>query len=437
MHFRDFHPNVQIRIVVIFVSELMFSMIIPFMAVYFAGRLGATSTGILLVISIVAGTVGGIYGGYYADKTGRKKLMLLAELLTLLAYAGMAVFNSPWMNSTAVTFVMVVLISVCSGVYGPASDAMLLDVTHPEQRKFMFSMIYWSKNLSIAIGGAVGAILFGDYLFELFIASVIVTTLTFLVTLLFIEETYFPTKTSAELEKRKLNGFQDLLLKYRSVSKDRTFMLFVLASLLFVSVEFHLTNYIGIRLTEQMSERPFLSIGNWAFSIDGLKMLGFLRTENTLLVVLLSIFVIKVMQKYNDRRVLLVGLSIYILGYSLLSYSLQPWVLIALMLIATWGEVMYVPVCQAYMGDITPEHARSAYMAVFHMLYKGAMLIGAIGVSLGGILPDWSMTVLIFITGCSGLVLVYTILPRLDERKANAVQMAMAGNLRKSVELES
>jgi DHA1 family multidrug resistance protein B-like MFS transporter len=76
MKFRDFHPNIRIRIIIQFFSGLMSIMVLPLMAIYFAERIGATLTGILLFMTVVIGVISGFLGGYYADRIGRKKRIL-------------------------------------------------------------------------------------------------------------------------------------------------------------------------------------------------------------------------------------------------------------------------------------------------------------------------------------------------------------------------
>jgi DHA1 family multidrug resistance protein B-like MFS transporter len=65
------------------------------------------------------------------------------------------------------------------------------------------------------------------------------------------------------------------------------------------------------------------------------------------------------------------------------------------MLIATLGEVMYVPVMQAFLGDIPPKHARSTYMALYGFTYRGAWILSSIAVVLGGVFPPAVMAGLI------------------------------------------
>ncbi len=174
---------------------------------------------------------------------------------------------------------------------------------------------------------------------------------------------------------------------------------------------------MAVRLGKEMVDTPFLPWLTDAWRIDGFKMLGFMRTENTVLVVVLSVFMGILMRRFSDRRVLFIGYACYIAGYSYLAYSNQPGLLLLSMLIATVGELMYVPIKQAYLGNLAPDHARSSYMALYGMVYRGATFLAGLGVILGGMLSSWLMASLIAISGVIGMAMFYTILAQLEERK--------------------
>ncbi|WP_171630713.1 MDR family MFS transporter [Paenibacillus plantarum] len=415
MRFRDFHRNVKLRIGLSFLSGTANNMVLPFMSIYFSGKLGDTLAGLVVILGIMAGVVAGIIGGYYSDRFGRKKLMLAAEIGWMLCFALMAAVNSPWFESAGITFLLMIIVSIFWGIHGPANEAMLLDVTAPEERKFMYAIMYWMNNLSFAIAGMAGAFLFKSYLFELFIALSVIGLITGIITYVYIQDDYKApiSRNSSTTKKRS----PSIWTNYRMVLQDKTFLIFTIASLLLVSVEFHLGNYVAVRLGKEMVDTPFLPWVTDAWRIDGFKMLGFIRTENTVLVVVLSVFMGILMRRFSDRRVLFIGYACYIAGYSYLAYSNQPGLLLLSMLIATVGELMYVPIKQAYLGNLAPDHARSSYMALYGMVYRGATFLGGLGVILGGMLSSWLMASLIAFSGVIGMVMFYSILAQLEERK--------------------
>ncbi|KUP09342.1 MFS transporter [Bacillus coahuilensis m2-6] len=417
MKFRDFHRNIKIRILESFLSSSVGSMIFPFMAIYLSYHFGAKLTGILLLVNVFIGIGVTFIGGYFSDQYGRKKIILLAEILRFVAFFIMMLSNSPWLQLPLLTFFMMTLNSVCWGLAGPANQAMLIDVSTPDQRKLMYSITYWANNVSIAIGGILGAFLFKDYLFELFLALTTVTGVIVFMIIFFIEESYKPT-----IVKRKATEHVTLLFKgYQSVWQDRLFVLYVLAGVCILSMEFQLTNYTGIRLSETMPTQSFLGL-----EIDGVKMMGYLRSENTILVAIIALFAVKLTSNMNDRFVLVASCLTFTIGYGFISYSNNILLLVIMMAVLTIGEVTRVPVEQSYIANIPPYDARSSYMAFNGLKFNLAMLISAITVFLGAYLSTLTMSILITMVGLTGTFIYFIILPLLDKRSVITTEKKLA-----------
>ncbi|WP_407271556.1 MDR family MFS transporter [Radiobacillus sp. PE A8.2] len=412
MKFQDFHKNIQIRIIESFISRFVGSMIFPFMSIYLAYHFGAKLAGLLLLCNVLVGIGMNFIGGYFSDQFGRRKVMLFAEVLRFGAFFTMMICNSPWFFSPTITFFMMTINSVCWALAGPANQAMLIDVSTPEQRKLMYSIMYWANNLSIAIGGILGAFLYQDYLFELFVVLCIVAAVVVFLVYVYIKESYVPEEQSSF---KPLQHVSRIFSSYRRVLQDRLFVVFVIAGVLVMSMEFQLTNYIGIRLSDQMPNQQFL-----LWEVDGVTMMGFLRSENTILVALLALFVTKISGNWKDRSILVTSCFLFSIGYAVISYSNSIWLLCIMMVVLTVGEVFRVPVEQAYTAAIPPDDARSAYMAFVGMRFNLGMLIASITVTLSAYLSTIIMAIIITSVGLLGTFLYYVITPQLDERKAIA-----------------
>ncbi|KPL60139.1 MDR family MFS transporter [Rossellomorea vietnamensis] len=411
MRFRDFHKNIKIRIIETFMSRFIGSMIFPFMSIYLAVHFGARVAGLLLLINVFVGIGINFLGGYFADQFGRKKIMLFAESLRFLAFLTMMVCNSPWFESATVTFAMMTVNSICWGLAGPANQAMMIDVSTPPQRKLMYSITYWANNLSIAIGGIIGAFLFKAYLFELFLALSVASAITATLVAFFIDESYTPSETELTVPQH----VKHLISNYGKVMHDKLFVLFTIAGVLILSMEFQLTNYIGIRLSEEMPSQPFLF-----WDINGVQTMGILRSENTILVVFLMLFVTRIPHSFKDRNVLVWSCFFFSIGYAALAYSNNLYILFLMMALLTIGEVFRVPVEQSYMAAIPPDDARSSYMAFNGLKFNLSMLIASVTVTLGAILPSNIMAGIILTIGLSGTIILKMISPELDRRKEGA-----------------
>lgn len=415
MQFKDLHPNVKIRIYASFIIGLAHALTFPFMAIYFAGFFGETITGLLLMISVVASIASGFIGGYYGDRMGRKQLMIPMEAIFMGAFMVMALANSPWFQSPVLTFVMFLVTNVCWGVYAPVDEAMLLDVTTAESRKLMYSIFYWMHNLTMAIGTGVGAFFFQDHKMELFAYTAFAVLISLLLTIFKIQETHFPERQKAAANPTRFDAPKKIIRNYFHVLKDATFMIYILAGMLFQTLETQLPNYIGIRLAKEVEAQTLFAI-----PIDGVKLFGFLQIENTILVVLLAGITLKVINNFPEHKVLYIGLFMYTFGYSVITYSSTPLILFGAMLIATIGEVMKVPVWQSYLGDIAPTDGRSSYLAVHGMAFAGSRVLASLLVMLGTILTSWQMGVLAFIMGAVAILLFRIIMADLYRRRSES-----------------
>jgi DHA1 family multidrug resistance protein B-like MFS transporter len=300
--------------------------------------------------------------------------------------------------------VMTMLISAAWGINKPSVEAMLIDVSTPDTRKFMYQITYWSNNLAISIAGIVGAFLFKDYLFVLFLAVAAMSLVTLGVTAVFLAETMpkaaihpKPVGEAAYMKKK-----ETIWSSYKQVVSDRIFMAYMIGRVLLISVETNLTGYIAVHLGNLKQEFEWLP---WLDAkVSGLYLLGFLRTENTLAVVILSLFIGRLLKLNSDARTMLAAMALNIIGYTYLTFSNQPILLILFMLIATIGELLYVPIMQAYLVNIVPDHTRSSYMAIQGMTYRAALIISGVNIALAGLFGPGSMAIVIGLTGAIGLL---------------------------------
>ncbi|WNB92581.1 MFS transporter [Bacillus sp. NEB1478] len=407
MGFFQFHRNIKVRMIESFLSITIGEMIFPFMAIYLTASFGIERVGLLLLLNVFIGMIINLLSGYLSDSYGRKKLLMYSEMFRFLAFFIMMLCNSPWFHSAIITFLMMIVNTICTALSGPTNQAMLIDVSKPEERKSIFSIMFWITNLSIAIGSIVGGIMFKHHLFELFVALVITSLITFLLITFFIQESYIPNK------KRKLSTshIQQILNNYHAVFKDKVFIWFVLAGVLVLSMEFHLGNYIGIRLASEFTEQHFMG---WTFG--GIELTGMLRTENTILVVVLALFGTRMLSTLKDRQILIYSWLIFIAGYSIISYSNNLWLLLSAMFIATIAEVVRVPVEQNYLASLPPENARSSYFAVSGMKNNLTQLICSITVTVSAFMSNLATTFFITVSGLCGVIIFIRIAKSLDER---------------------
>lgn len=407
MKFRDLHSTIKLRLITDFFTDITQMSILPFMAIYFSSHVGAGMTGILLMINISISIVVGLYSGFLSDRMGRKKMMVIAQVIQVIALTVMASVNSPWLTSVWITYLMFVLSNMSSSLIGPATNAMIIDISSEKERPFIYGLGYWTGNISIALGAAIGGLLFEDYKFILFLLFLIVSGITLLLIIFFIDETLTKTKIDSEEVQQKVG----IINHYMAVLKDRGFMLFVLATIFTMSLEFQLDKYVAVRLKNEFHTHFF------SIEITGVKMFGLIMLINTITIVCTTLYLSKWLSKYNPKVILSIGLSIYACSFSVLAFSNSFSLLVISALLFTLGELMYSPVRQTILAGIVHEQARASYMAVDNLSYNVAMLLGSLGLTLGAFIPSKAMAVVYFGLGIIGL-LCYRYSIGIKERKS-------------------
>ncbi|MEF2292199.1 MFS transporter [Virgibacillus dokdonensis] len=390
--FKQFHLNIKIRMVVSFVSDIAEMSIFPFMAIYFSSNLGMAWAGAILTLTTVVSIIFGMYGGSFADRFGRKKVMVAGSIIQTISFVIIALANSPWFESVWLTFFMFFLLSITSRFIDPASEALLIDVSSEEEQPLMYRFVYWSSNLAFSMGIILGGLFFQTHKFELFLGFAILSIFTFLLTVGWIQDDYVP-------KNDKKNGvILGFISDYIKVLKDARFMVLCVSTLLILSLEFQLYGFIAVRLNEDIHTSIFGII------IDGPKMLSILIVTNTMIVILASGIVGNIAQKINMNTTLFVGLFMYVLGYSFLAWNNVIVLLTVAIAVATVGEILFQPIRSTYVAQLANKDARGSYIAVSGLSMDAGQILGSLGLMVSALLSNAMMTALFLLVGGLGIL---------------------------------
>ncbi|HHQ1163207.1 TPA: MDR family MFS transporter, partial [Listeria innocua] len=394
------HPNIRARILIQFLSKIIGSMIFPFMAIYFSMEINSKVAGILLMINVLAQFLAGMYGGHLADIIGRKKLMVAGELLKVFAFLGMVLCNSPIFHSPWITFVMLLLIGVAQGLINPAGEAMLIDVSTPENRSFMYSVSYWANNLSMMIGIIVGGWFFVDYLFPLLVALFIMSFVTAWLTISLISETL---KQKAVLKKGSY-GLVGMLKNYGQVLHDYRFLLYTIGGIAVMSIEFQRSNYISVRLAEDFQALlvHFGPLGN--ITLNGVQIVSVLTAVNTLFIVLFTVPVARFVTKRAQQPIMYVGFTLFAIGFAVCAFANNLAVLLLATAVLSIGELLYVPTRQTILAAIVDDDRRGAYMAFNGIIFQIGKMIGSVSLVFAPFIGKYGMATFTILFGVLSIV---------------------------------
>jgi MFS family permease len=155
--YRGFDRAVYALVGARLVNVLGSGVVYPFATLYFHLELGLplSLVGAGLFANSVATAAGTVVGGVLADRYGRKPVLvgsMASSAVTLAAYA---------LVSTAPGFVAVATAAgLTTGLYAPASQAMIADLTASENRERAFGLLKVASNAGFGAGFVVGGLLY-------------------------------------------------------------------------------------------------------------------------------------------------------------------------------------------------------------------------------------------------------------------------------------
>lgn len=345
---------------VIFFARVVNSMgnfVHPFMTLLLTtkGGMGEEKVGLFLLLSSTVQVPGSLLGGKLSDKMGRKKIMIIFMGLAALCLLPCAILLDhealfhyiPW---------ILILSSFFGSVAGPASGAMMNDLTLPENRQAAFSLLYMGMNAGTAIGSIIAGVLFNNFMKLLFIGDVLTTLLSILLLVFLVKET---KPDQEELEKIEAGRADEkaesggLLL---ALLKRPTLLIFAVFDMLY-SFIYAQTNFsLPLQTKLVFGEKLGASYFGTFCMINCIEVI-FLTTVITLLTR-------KIRAVYN---VAIAGIF-FAAGFGMLYFVQSFWMFILSTVIWTVGEIINATNIGVYIANHTPVTHRGRFNSIISII---------------------------------------------------------------------
>lgn len=353
-----------------FIDRLGTNLIIPFLAIYIVQRFDTklTQVGLIYTIFAVGSGVGNILAGALADRFGRRFTLILGLTCAATARVAFGIAND---------FTGLYIAAGFAGFFGaigwPAQLAMTADLLGPQKRANGFGIQRVVINSTFALGPLAGGF-FGPrfgYL-PLFILDALTSYFVAFIVFSKLPETRPLNKADAPDET-----FAQTLAGYGRVLQDRTFLAFILISILTVSAFMQMSTTLSVYLVKfrNMPEAFF----------------GALVMLNALMVVFLQISITRWLSKAPLLGIMIAGNAFYLIGFG--SYGLSPSIplFIFAMVLITLGEMLAIPTSQALTALLAPPDMRARYVATerFNWIIAQALSPLAAGAIMDRFDPRW------------------------------------------------
>ncbi|GAB4541891.1 MAG: MFS transporter [Pleurocapsa sp.] len=339
--------------------------------IFFVNQVGisATLVGMAVGSGSVSGVAGRFLGGQWADspRWGRRRTLLASAAISVLADVALCL---------ATNFPTLVLGNLLMGfgigMYWPATEAAIIDLTTAEQRNEAFAVTRLADSLGLSLGVILGGALIangGNYRL-LFVVDGISFVVFFAVIYFAIAETYqFHAQASGSS-----SGWSKAL-------GDRVLMVYVVVNILF-------TTYLSqVQSTMPLYLKNFVQVdGGVGFSE---KVISGLFTWHIAFAAICQLPVARLLNRLSRIRALMLSLVLWGVGFVLVwvtgitSSQTIIWAVLALGMMSL-GMITYTPSASAFVADLAPESLRGVYFSINSQCW-------AIGYFIGPTIGGWAL----------------------------------------------
>ena len=348
---REFPPQFWLLTAGILVYVVGVDMCFPFETLYLNNglHLSMTVVGLVLGAAGLAGLPFQILGGAFADRFGRRGVLVLAVCGSAVLYVGLALSHS------LLQVVAVVLIEAAFGwsMFLTASNAMVADLTSERRRAEAFGIVRTAINGSMVVGPLVALAFLGAHPdFRLLFAVGGAVCLVFLVIIL---GALRETRPAAAGRSPAAAGYGHIL-------HDRRFLAFCAVALL----PFYGFGQVVSTFPVAMQETHGISAGQWARLV----------LAYALGLSLLQFPVVRLTRAWNPLLLLSGASALIGLGLGLGPLLPWGWPSVALVLLVSLGVVVLIPVASTVVAALAPVELRGRYMGAWTIVYLGGYALG-------------------------------------------------------------
>lgn len=341
--------------------------------IFFVNQVGISSTlvGLALGSASISGVLGRFLGGQWSDSPqwGRRRTLLASAAISVLADVVLAVtVNFPTL------VIGNLLMGLGIGMYWPATEAAIIDLTVAEERNEAFAVTRLADSLGLSLGTVLGGAWIansGNYR-ALFVIDGISFVVFFAVIYFAIAETY---QFNEQQSSSNNNGW---LLAFR----DRALMVYVVVNILF-------TTYLSqVQSTMPLFLKNFVTLGDGSMGFSE-EIISGLFTWHIAFAAVCQLPVARLLNRLSRIQALMFSLAVWGIGFILVwltgivNSQVLVWAALALGVMSI-GMITYTPSASAFIADLAPESVRGVYFSINSQCW-------AIGYFVGPPLGGWAL----------------------------------------------
>lgn len=327
-----------------FIDALGGTMLFPFFSLYVTQKFGVgmTQAGILLGLNSFFALAGSTLGGAFADKFGRKKLILFG-----LTFSALSSLSLGLATSIQMMYPLIIIVGLLTSIANPAHEAMLADILPESKRQEGYGILRVVFNYAWIFGTALGGFIAVRSFFVLFIIDAVVSCIAAALLLRLLPETKPQVKKETG---QKEESFWETIKGYRVVARDLAFIGFVVSGVLALIVYIQQYGSLAVYLRD-------------VHNIDS-RGYGVILSVTGLEVVLLQFWISRRIRSLPPFLMMGLGAGIFAVGMFLYGIVSSFVMFVSAAMIVCLGEMLYFPTSQVIAAGFAPKDMRGRYMAV-------------------------------------------------------------------------
>jgi len=327
------------------------TMVLPFIALYANQELGVSKgdAGMVLAAYGIGAFITAPFAGKLSDKIGTLRMMKTALFLT-----GSFLFLYSFITNFILFLCLTFLWSIISEAFRPASMSFISGEISSDRRKTAFALQRLAINLGMSIGPVIGGILSTINFHLLFYVDGFTSLAAAAFLVLSPLKTHDSNKaavTKEQVPHKKVNVFKD------------TRLIFFLLALIPVEIVFF----------QHIGALPLFIVSDLGFSTA---IFGFMTAVNTVLIIFIEVPLNDAMRNWDDRKSLALGALLCGVGFGMMAFTNSIVTIVLLIVVWTFGEMIFFPSSGEFVAKIAPEKQRGEYMGYFQMSFSFAFMVG-------------------------------------------------------------
>ena len=368
------------------------TMVVPFMTLYLTSPEMGYSIGQAGVVFGLFGA-GAFSGAYFGGKLTDKIGFYPVQLITLIG-GGILFMILGQMKSYGLICIFTYLLSFVNEAFRPANSTAIAFYSKEENRTRSYALNRLAINLGWAVGSGLGGFLANINYELLFWVDGFTNISAALLMWLFLKPVHQKTFKQEENKTSPVSAYA-----------DKTFIWFIIATMLFASCFFQLFTNMPVYFEKELRfSKP---------------LIGLLMALNGIIIAIFEMVLIyKLEGKRKNIFYIVIGVAIVGLAFLMLNIpGIGVTLAFSMIIMVTLGEILSMPFMNSYWISRTTTSNRGQYAALYTMAWSAAQTLGPIG---GAQIADHAgFRLLWWLTGGLALVASFSFW-RLYSRKISA-----------------